>query len=113
MTIYGIRSCNKIRNTLAWMERRGVEHTFVDVKKAPPSTTRLAELAAQLGGVDALVNRRGTTWRRLGLSGQELSDEALLDLLHENPSMIVRPLIVAAGLVHAGYDEQAFERLSE
>lgn len=113
MTIYGIRSCNKIRDTLAWMDRRGVEHTFVDVKKAPPSTTLLSELAAQLGGVDALVNRRGTTWRRLGLSGRDLSEEELLGLLHENPSMIVRPLIVADGQVHAGYDEQAFERISE
>lgn len=112
MTIYGIRNCNKIRDTLAWMERHEVEHTFVDLKKTPLTRDELNGIADRTG-LDALVNRRGMTWRRLGLSGRELSPHELTDLLLENQSMIVRPLIVTPDRIQIGYDEDAFQALAE
>lgn len=106
--VIGIKNCNKIRDTRKWLEERNVDYEFVDVKKEPLSRDELKELVFKVG-LDVLVNKRGTTYRNLGLKDKEVSDEEMIDLLMENQSMIKRPVLVKEHAVLVGYDEDAFE----
>lgn len=104
--VYGIKNCNKIRDTRKWLDENSIEYEFVDLKKDPLTREEL-ELFAERAGLDNIVNRRGMTWRRLGLSGKNLSEEELLDVLLENQTMIKRPLMTNKNAVMTGYDEKA------
>jgi len=108
LTIIGIKNCSTIKKTLQWLDEQGTEYAFRDVKKEPLSDEEIADYAAKVG-LDTLVNRRGMKWRNLGLSGKDLSDEELLDLLSEHQTMIKRPLVSANGAAMVGFDEDAFE----
>lgn len=104
--VFGIPNCDKIRSTRKWLRENNIDHEFVDLKKEPFSEQDLIDLANKLG-LDVLVNRRGMTWRNLGLSGKELSDDDLLEILLENQTMIKRPLIQNGEAVIIGYDEDS------
>lgn len=106
--VFGIKNCNKIRDTLAWLEDHEVEYTFNSVRKEPLTRDELREIADKVG-LDVLVNRRGRKWRDLGLAGKDLDDDELFEILLENQVMIKRPLIVDEDAVIVGYDETAFE----
>ena len=106
--VYGIKNCNKIRNTLHWLKEREVEHTFYDLKKEPLTREELDEFIYRIG-LDVLLNKRGTTWRRLDLNEAEMSDEKITEVLLQNQSMIRRPVLIKDEAMIVGYDEDAFE----
>lgn len=108
ITLYGIRNCNKIRDTRKWLEEREVPYDFVDLKKEPLSREELGNVVER-AGLDTLVNRRGMKWRQLGLSSRELDEEELFSLLLEHQVMIKRPLLTKGEAVLVGYDEDSFE----
>ena len=64
MTIYGIRNCDTMKRARAWLDARGVDYAFHDYKKEGVARDRLAEWVDRLGW-EALVNRAGTTFRKL------------------------------------------------
>jgi Spx/MgsR family transcriptional regulator len=106
--VYGIKNCNKIRDTRKWLDERKIEYEFVDVKKNPIPAEYLADFTEKVG-LDVLINRRGMKWKQLGLAGKDLSDKELFDELLEHQTMIKRPLIVKGEAILVGYDEDAFE----
>lgn len=64
ITVYGISNCDTCRKALKWLKERDVEHRFVDLRKDGLSTTQV-EAWLDAVGLDVLVNKRGTTWRKL------------------------------------------------
>ncbi len=110
--VYGIKNCNKIRDTLQWLEENDVEHQFYDLKKEPLTREELEEFVHRIG-LDVLVNRRGMKWRQLGLKDKNLSDEKLFDQLLEHQTMIKRPVLIKGEAILVGYDEEAFETFIE
>ncbi len=110
--VYGIKNCNKIRNTLKWLRENEIEHEFYDLKKEPLTREELEEFAYRIG-LDVLVNKKGMKWRQLGLNKQELSDKELFEQLLEHQVMIKRPVLVKDEAMIVGYDEEAFEAFVE
>ncbi len=106
--IIGVPSCDKIRKTKKWMESKNIDFEFINVKKTPLTLDEIKDLEFKVG-LDVLVNTKGTTYRNLGLKDKNLSDEEMLEALHENQSMIKRPVLVFENSVLVGYDEEAFE----
>lgn len=106
--VYGIKNCNKIKDTLNWLKQRDVDYTFYDLKKEPLTREELDEFIYRIG-MDVLINKQGTTWRKLGLKDQELSEEELTEHLLNYQSMIRRPVLVRDEAMIVGYDEDAFE----
>lgn len=107
LLVLGIPNCDKIRKTKAWLTDHERPFQFVDLKKTPLSREELLELSQKVG-LDALINRRGTTWRKLELADKNLNEAEMLDVLLENQSMILRPVLVRGESVMIGYDEEAF-----
>ena len=111
LAVYGIKNCDTMKKAFAWLDGAGVAYVFHDYKKTPPDAAQLARWD-QAVGLAALVNRRGTTWRRLDEATRaaiDAGDAALIRAtLAAQPSLIRRPLVEAAnGDVQLGFDADA------
>ena len=105
-TLYGIANCDTVRRARTWLRQQGREPRFHDFKKAGVPEDRLdAWLAA--AGWERLLNRQGTTWRRL----DDATRAAVVDLgsarrlLLKHPSAIRRPVVEwPGGVITVGFD---------
>ena len=110
-TLYGIPNCDSMRKTRRWLEARGVEFDFHDYRKQGLDRGLLQSLESRLGW-QAMLNRKGRSWRQLDESTRQNVDrEAALELMLANPTLIKRPVLATARGVAAGYDEARFEEL--
>lgn len=106
--VYGIKNCNKIRDTLKWLKENDIEFHFYDLKKESLTREELEEFVHRIG-LDVLVNKRGMKWRQLKLKEKSPNDNELFDLLLEHQTMMKRPVLVKDEAILVGYDEEAFE----
>ena len=104
--LYGIPNCDTVKKARAWLAEHEVAYVFHDFRKngVPPG-----RLDAWLGcaGRDKLLNRQGTTWRKLDPQAQLRSgnDSGALALMLEQPSVIKRPVVDwPDGAVTVGFD---------
>ena len=94
ITVYGIPNCDTVKKSRAWFTEQGVEHQFHDFKKQGVPADRIPEWMAAAGW-QKLVNRQGTTWRKLDAETQAaVTDEASASaLMQVHPSVIKRPVV--------------------
>ncbi len=105
--VFGIKNCDTMKKTFKWLDEHKVDYEFVDLKKTPLSLDELSGIS-QLVGMDVLVNKRGMTWKKLGLKDKNLSDEELLQVLKDHQTMIKRPVIISEdNAILVGFDEDA------
>ena len=111
--VHGIKNCDTMKKTFAWFDGAGVACDFHDYKKSGIDAATLACWCAQLGW-EALVNKRGTTWRKLTPEQQAVADTAAaIALMQAQPSLIRRPVVeFAGGELVVGLDPAAFKRLA-
>lgn len=94
LTVYGIPNCDTVKKSRAWFTEHGVEHQFHDFKKQGVPPDRISEWMAAAGW-QKLVNRQGTTWRKLDAETQAaVTDEASASaLMQSQPSIVKRPVV--------------------
>lgn len=93
ITMYGIKNCDTIKKARKWLEENGIDYQFHDYKKDGLEAEQLKTWVAELGW-EALVNKRGTTWRKLPDDVKDNIDEAsAIAVMLENNSIIKRPLL--------------------
>ena len=110
-TIYGIKNCDTMKRAFAWLKDRDVEHEFHDYKKAGVSTGLLKAWSDRVGW-EKLLNTRGMTWRKLSEDQRhDMNESKALQLMHEQPSLIKRPVIDHSESLLVGFDNAAYERL--
>lgn len=108
-TIYGIKNCDTMKKALTWLSRHGVAHTFHDYKAAGIDTAHLKRWVDQAGW-ETVLNRAGTTFRKLPDAKKEnLDARKAIALMLEQPSMIKRPVVEAGSKLLIGFkpDEYA------
>ena len=111
VTLYGIPNCDSIRKTRRWLEERGVDFDFHDYRKQGLELEQLQSLEARLGW-QAMLNRKGRSWRQLDESTRQGVDrEAALELMLDNPTLIKRPVLATGKGMAVGYDETRFREL--
>ena len=108
-TLYGIPNCDTVKKARTWLDDQGIAYTFHDFKKAgvPP---QLDAWMAQLGW-EAVLNRKGTTWRKLDAAQQAAVHDApsATALLRAQPSAIKRPVVEwDDGTVTVGFAPEAW-----
>jgi arsenate reductase len=97
ITIYGIKNCNTMRKARAWLDKHKVEYAFHDYKSAGIGRAKL-ETWAKKAGWETLLNRAGTTFRKLPDKDKEgLTEKKALALMLAQPSMIKRPVLELGG----------------
>jgi arsenate reductase len=109
ITIYGIRNCDTMKKARAWLEERGVRHQFHDYKASGIDRERLEGWSRELGW-ETLLNRSGTTFRKLPESRREgLDERKAIALMLEQPSMIKRPVLDLGARRIAGFKAEVYE----
>ncbi len=102
---YGIPNCDTVKKARKWLEVKGVEYTFHDYKKEGAEPARLAQWI-DAAGLDTVLNRRGTTFRKLSDGDRaNIDDEKAVRLMAEQPSLIKRPVVEHAGGLLVGFNE--------
>ena len=103
-TIYGIKACDTMKKARTWLESHGVAHAFHDYKTLGVERAHLEGWAKQVGW-ETLLNRAGTTFRKLPDADKSGLDAArAVGLMLAQPSMIKRPMLVAGARVMAGLE---------
>ena len=104
--LYGIPNCDTVKKAKGWLDANGLAYTFHDYKKEGADRERLAAWIAA-HGVDAVVNRRGTTFRKLTDAEKAAADDrhTAVALLVQHPSMIKRPVAQYPGGTLVGFKE--------
>ncbi|MBJ6127606.1 ArsC family reductase [Microvirga splendida] len=108
-TLYGIRNCDTMKKARAWLDARGVTYAFHDYKAEGIDRARL-ESWAQSVGWETLLNRAGTTFRKLPEADRANLDEGrALALMLDQPSMIKRPVLDLGGRILVGFKPDQYE----
>jgi Spx/MgsR family transcriptional regulator len=109
--VHGIPNCDTVKKARAWLAEHQVEHRFHDFKKDGVPAERLERWIGTLGW-EPLVNRRGTTWRKLDAATQaEVVDAASARaLMLREPSLIKRPVVDWGTDTTAGFDAADWQR---
>ncbi len=113
VTIYGIRNCDTMRKARSWLDSHGVAYLFHDYKVAGIDRARLERWCDELGW-EALVNRSGTTFRRLPDVDKEGMDrKRAIGLMLTHPSTIRRPVLELDGSLLVGFDARRYAGMFE
>ena len=111
VTIYGIKACDTMKKARTWLDAHGVDHTFHDYKVAGIDRP-LLETWVQTVGWDVLLNRSGTTFRKLpGADKSGLTEAKAIALMVAQPSMIKRPVLDAGGTLVVGFKPETYAAL--
>ncbi len=103
VTIYHNPRCSKSRQALQLLEARGLEPKIVEYLKEPPSAAELKAILKKLGMKPRDLLRQGEArYAELGLAERALSDDALIELMVENPILIERPIVVSGSKAAIG-----------
>ncbi|MES2424100.1 MAG: arsenate reductase [Pseudomonadota bacterium] len=110
-TLYGIPNCDTVKKARAWLTEHGVAYSFHDFKKQGVPAEKLAAWMAAAGS-EKVLNRQGTTWRKLDPAAQGAVYDAASagQLLAAQPSAIKRPVVEwADGSITVGFDAAAWQ----
>lgn len=105
LTLFGIPNCDTVKKARRWLDEQDIAYRFHNFKKDGVPADALAEWV-NAHGLDKVVNRRGTTWRKLDDAQKttlEQGGEAALELLASESSMIKRPVLVAGDQTLIGF----------
>lgn len=110
--MYGIPNCDTIKKARTWLLDNGVDFAFHDFKKAGLDRATAARWLDQLDW-EILVNRKGTTWRKLPdeRKAQVVDKASALELMLEHPSVIKRPVLEGDGTLAVGFSPDNYARL--
>ncbi|WP_293775696.1 ArsC family reductase [uncultured Oxalicibacterium sp.] len=112
ITLYGIPNCDTVKKARTWLDDNGIDYTFHDFKK---NGLDASTVTAWLRDVphDTLVNRKGTTWRKLTdeQKAAVIDDASATALMLESPSVIKRPVLVGAGKTSVGFSADAYQHI--
>ena len=112
-TLYGIKNCDTMKKAWTFLDTAGVAYDFHDYKKVGLDRATLEGWVGQLGW-EVLLNRAGTTFKKLPEADRQGLDEAkAVALMLAQPSMIKRPVLDKDGRLYVGFKPDTYAQLSK
>lgn len=114
LKIYGIKNCNSMKKAFTALDAQGLAYEFHDYKKQGMTADKLQAWLEQ-AGQDLILNKKGTTWKKLSPEQQAyaLQNQAqLIETLINYPSMIKRPVLETAQGLVIGFDAEHYQQLT-
>ena len=106
LTVYGIPNCDTVKKARVWLDDKGQDFTFHDFRNDGLSAEMVTRWLAQVP-MNKLLNKRGTSWRKLADADKANEDAAhLIALMVENPTLIKRPVMEASDQVTVGFTDE-------
>ena len=109
VTLYGIPNCDTVKKAQVWLEGRGIGYAFHDYKKQGIDAAQIARWV-DAAGWEKVLNRAGTTFRKLADADKENLDPAkAISVMTANPSCIKRPIVEHSGRLLVGFKSDEWE----
>lgn len=110
-TLYGIKNCDTMKKARRWLDEHNVAYDFHDYKKEGIDEKTLKQWSKKVGW-ETLLNRRGTTWRKLPDNVKDNIDEkSAIKIMLEQPSIIKRPVVIKGSKYQVGFSDQEYSGL--
>ena len=110
VTIFGIKNCDTMKRARTWLDEHGVAHAFHDYKATGIEAAILHRWAREVGW-ETLLNRAGSTFRKLPDSAREgLTEAKAIALMLAQPSMIKRPVLAIGDTLVVGFKPEIYAR---
>jgi arsenate reductase len=111
ITIYGIKNCDTMKKARAWLDANGHAYTFHDYKFEGIDKAMLENWAKEVGW-ETLLNRAGTTFRKLPEGEREnVTEKKAIALMLAQPSMIKRPVLDVGGKLVVGFRPETYAKV--
>ena len=99
ITLYGIANCDTVKKARTWLTEHGQAYEFHDFKKCGVPPQKLAQWTETLGW-EKLLNRKGTTWRKLDAATQS----AVVDAASARAAMLAHASVIKRPVVEWDHD---------
>jgi arsenate reductase len=110
ITIYGIKNCDTMKKARAWLDSHGVAYDFHDYKSEGIGKDKLKQWSDEVGW-ETLLNRAGTTFRKLPDDEKDgVNEKKALALMLAQPSMIKRPVLEHGGKLLVGFKPDIYAK---
>jgi arsenate reductase (glutaredoxin) len=108
--VYGIPNCDTVKKSRAWLDAAGMSYSFHDYKKHGVPEAALRRWVQALGW-EVVLNKKGTTWRKLPAAIQEavIDANSAVQLMLREASVIKRPVLEGAGMLTVGYAPERWQ----
>lgn len=111
VTLYGIKNCDTVKKARKWLDANSVPYTFHDFRVDGINKTLVNNFLKQID-VETLINKRGTTWRKLSDEEKEIKNKTqAVELMVENPAIIKRPVLEINKNFTVGFSEENYNSL--
>lgn len=113
IAVYGIANCDTVKKARAWLQDRGIDYRFHDFKKQGLPLDKV-DRWIDAAGWEALVNRKGTTWRKLDAATQAgvVGAASARALMLEHVSVVKRPVVEWGDAISVGFDPVRWEQIA-
>ena len=108
--IYGIKNCDTMKKTFDWFAQHHIPYEFHDYKKVGISEEKIQEWLTQKPW-DVLINRAGTTWKKLSEEEKATNNGTAIELMIAKPSMIKRPIIETDKIIVMGFNSDTYQEI--
>jgi len=109
--LYGIPNCDNVRRARRWLDENGIAYRFHDIRRDGLDSDTLAAWIERTGW-ETLLNRQGTTWRRVPPERRAgLDARGAQALMLTQPTVIKRPVLAAGGHLEVGFDANRYHSL--
>jgi arsenate reductase (glutaredoxin) len=109
-TIFGIKNCDTMKKARTWLDEHGIDYTFHDYKAQGIDAAHLKRWAAEMGW-ETVLNRAGTTFRKLGDAQKTgLDERKAVALMLEQPAMIKRPVLEVGSKLLVGFRPEEYAK---
>lgn len=103
--VFGITNCDSVKKARKCLDQAGKPYEFIDFRKSAPTEELIASWVSRLS-IDKVLNKRGTTWRKLSDVEKSQTDTTkLIKLMVQQPTLIKRPIIETDSELLIGFDE--------
>ena len=110
--MYGIPNCDTIKKARNWLKTNDVDYEFHNYKKDGVPEEELNKWIKRLGW-EILLNKRGTTWRKLDeTTKSKVNEKSAIKIMLDNPSIIKRPVLDTGKSILVGFNENEYKQIS-
>ena len=111
VTLYGIKNCDTVKKARKWLDTNSVPYTFHDFRDDGINKKLVNDFLKQID-TETLINKRGTTWRKLSDEEKEIKNKAhAVELMVEYPTIIKRPVLETKNKITVGFSEETYKSL--
>lgn len=110
-TVYGIKNCDTMKKAFKWLDDHEISYEFHDYKKLGSDEAVLLD-AIETHGWENVLNRKGTTWRKISDDVKNNMDKKrAIALAKENPSVIKRPILKTDTGYYLGFSVEEYAEI--